>query len=193
MIFEIIGFIGTDFAYHLIYDSVYPICDGHIMQKSCQFWSYMWYLSRRTLCAYHVSFSKSMQSYMWWKQADKFKSYLWLKRWVVFFFWSHGRLWCLIIIKRSEHSVSVKTPERNFIMAKLSTLLTSVLPSGSIVRIRRNKRRYEFGGISPKGKFNIYSFGKFTMYIPKNRNPFFNVEKIRSRNGHDVITHSVAS
>ena len=78
-------------------------------------------------------------------------------------------------------------------MAKLSTLLTSVLPSGSIVRIRKIKNRYEFKEISNKGKFDIYSFGKFTMYIPKGRNPFFNVEKIRSRNGHDVITHSVAS
>ena len=108
------------------------------------------------------------------------------------FFLASKLVSCYVNNTKSEHIVSVKTPERNFIMAKLSTLLTSVLPSGSIVRIRKIKNRYEFKEISNKGNFDIYSFGKFTMYIPKNRNPFFNVEKIRSRKGHDLITHSVA-
>jgi hypothetical protein len=77
-------------------------------------------------------------------------------------------------------------------MAKLSNLFTSLLPSGSIVRIRRNKSRWEIMETTPKGKFRVSSIGRLSVYIPKSRNPFHNVEKIKSRKGHDLITHSVA-
>ena len=77
-------------------------------------------------------------------------------------------------------------------MSLLKNIGLSLLPSGSIVRLRTSKTRYELLKRTNKGKFRVTSFNRFSVYIPTG-SVFHNVEKIASVHGKDTITHSVAS